>query len=1092
MSLPANPPLPRAPRALLIGCALLFPWAIAVAQSSPRSARAAVDWDVTQPRGTPRVIDFETDVGTWISVDVAPDGRWLAFNLLASVYRVPIAGGEATNLTANTGVALNFHPRISPNGSTIAFVTDRAGGERRVWLMDSDGSNARALMSAAKLAPSELDWMPDGRNVLIKSQGIWLAPVDSGAARRLLQGANWPSASSDGQHVYYHGSSPGASSGRIAGSDFLDGAFQLRRFTIADSSILDITHGIQKQMYKGSSGGGIAPEISPDGRWLAFARRVPDGTISYKGQRIGPRTALFLRDLETGIECKLMDPIEQDVSEGVKVERVLPGYAWMPDGGSIVIAQGGRIRRVHVHDGRVETIPFSAHVHRVISQQTRAEMRLTDGPFEARYRRDHTASPDGRTVLFQAVGKIYAQLLPDGTPRRLTPASFAWMEYFPSWSPDGQWIAFTTWSDTAGGHLWKVPANGGDPVRVTDRPAEYAKPSWSPDGRELLVSRGSGATLRGRTMADNEWYDLVRFSADGVPASGVKVVTVDATPTQYTSMPILRGTWTATNRIYYVDYENRLVSVRPDGSDRTIHMRTPGRATNPAISPDGHWVAFEWQEEVRLAPISAKMPAPADSLTTRSSTRRVSRGGGWDPRWRDVKTLEFGNASTYSVYRLDTRQTNDRVLGSLIIPRHIGRGMIAFTNAHIVPMTSREEQSIEQATVVVTGSRISCVGNCSTEGADRVIDARGKTIIPGWVDTHAHHYAGYAGGMVPEHNAEHAVYLAYGVTTATDPLGPHEIIFTAAELIEAGKTVGARTFSPGVTYSASTDSTPEDIRIGLERRRSWGAWQSKINMNRPERQWLLQSARELGISVTSENGDLYENLAMVMDGQLGFEHLLAYVPLYSDITRFMGKAQFCYNSTWLGTGPSAWTEEYGFYEFKPWQDAKQRRWVPWRDLVDSRRTMYRPNTDYSFAMVAQGVADVLGEGGCASFGEHFEQPGVANHWLVWTAVPAMTPYQALRVASMGGAEFMGMTKDIGSIEAGKLADLIILNSNPLANIRNTTDMQYVMKGGVLYDPDSLDELWPTNKPFGAYPWVNAEAFLGDDRPTNHFDRRPPK
>jgi hypothetical protein len=341
--------------------------------------------------------------------------------------------------------------------------------------------------------------------------------------------------------------------------------------------------------------------------------------------------------------------------------------------------------------------------------------------------------------------------------------------------------------------------------------------------------------------------------------------------------------------------------------------------------------------------------------------------------------------------------------------------------------------------------------------------------------------------MIPEHNAEHAVYLAYGVTTATDPLGPHEIIFTTAELIEAGKTVGPRTFSTGLKFGAG-EANYEDMVVGLKRRDSWGAWQIKLNTYRPKQQWVLEAARELGMSTTSENGDLYQNLAMIMDGQLGTEHLFTQVPLYSDVTRFMGKAAFCYNSTWLGTGPAAWTEEWGFYEFKPWQDAKQRRWVPWRDLVDSRRTMYRPETDYSFAIVAQGVADVLAEGGCSSFGEHYEQPGVANHWIVWSAVPAMSPYQALWVASMGGAEFMGMTQDIGSIEAGKLADLIILNSNPLTDIRSTTDMQFVMKGGVLYEPDSLDEVWPRQKPFGAYPWLDPDAYLNDDRPTNYFDR----
>ena len=167
-----------------------------------------------------------------------------------------------------------------------------------------------------------------------------------------------------------------------------------------------------------------APEVSPDGKWLAFVRRIPDGTISWRGHRFGPRSALWLRNLETGAEKLAMDPVEQDIVEGGKVLRPFPGYAWSSDGGSIVVTQGGLLRRLDVASGRVETVPFSAKVQRTISELANTQTRITDQPFQTRFARWQTASPDGRALAFQAVGRIWLMGLPNGTPRRVTPASF--------------------------------------------------------------------------------------------------------------------------------------------------------------------------------------------------------------------------------------------------------------------------------------------------------------------------------------------------------------------------------------------------------------------------------------------------------------------------------------------------------------------------------------------------------------------------------------------------------------------------------------------------------------------------------------------
>ena len=236
----------------------------------------------------------------------------------------------------------------------------------------------------------------------------------------------------------------------------MQGARQIRRLDLRTGQIHEITSGESVQQGQSSSGGGLAPEISPDGRWLAFARRIPDGTISHQGLKFGPRTALWLRDLESGAERLLMDPIEVDMAEGMKVSRDLPGYGWARDGKSLVIAQGGKIRRVDVASGAVSTIPFTARVQRTISEMAGQAARSFEPQLSpVKFPRWTTSSPDGKRLAFQAAGRIYVMDLPSGTPRRLTPATFEPLEMSPAWSPDGNdRVRELGRSDL--GHLWKI------------------------------------------------------------------------------------------------------------------------------------------------------------------------------------------------------------------------------------------------------------------------------------------------------------------------------------------------------------------------------------------------------------------------------------------------------------------------------------------------------------------------------------------------------------------------------------------------------------------------------------------------------------
>jgi Tol biopolymer transport system component len=1108
-------------------------------RADPGNGRA---WDVTLARGKTREIDFTTSEGTWLSPSLSPDGRWIVFDLLGHIYRMPSAGGEAQPLTQNSGVALNFQPRISPDGKTIAFISDRRGQDN-LWLMDADGSNPRPVFTDLNLTAAEPAWTPDGRYVVVRrggssnpdapgpatGGGLYMYHRDGGQGIQLVassggRGAGggggggapaWPTISSDGRYLYYQ------TSMTVEDHEPLSGAYQLRRFDFKTGEIIDITAGESSGAAAGriSSGGAVAPEVSPDGRWLAFAREIPDGTLSYKGHKFGPRTALWLRDLKNGTERMLMDPIEPMVASGSKTLGILPRYEWARDGKSILITQGGKLRRVDVATGSVATIPFTAPVHRTISEMARKQFRITDDAVQAKFIRWPSTSADGKTIAFVAIGRIYVQDGAAGKPRRVTPASFTPLEYAPTWAPDGKWLAFVTFDDSARGQLWKVPAAGGTPQRLTKEAADFVDPVWSPDGKSIVVARGN-ATAAGRTITANAYYDLVRIAATPLAGGDTgEVVSTVGRPSEASlggeaRRQLVRPSFGPEGRLFYPEERaapagqaatggrgtggTALVSVKPDGSDKTVHLTLPS-ADEIVPSPDGNYVAFQEGDNVYVAPMkfsgTGAEPIRIDKKRGELPVTRVSRDGGLFPRWRDKNTLEFGSGNQFFVRHVDTGIT-DTITLSVNVPRAVPTGSVALTGARLV--TLDHKKVIDSGTIVIRGSRIACVGTCSTAGVDRVVDAHGKTIIPGWVDMHSHHHREWR-GMRPKHDYEVAMYLAYGVTTDLDPSMWSQNIFPTAELIEAGEMIGPRSFSTGDPLTRGDGARSNELANLVEAQHAvrkmvdWGATEIKqyAQPRRDQRQWVSDAARQVGANVTAEGGDFLEDLSMIMDGQTGWEHAFSEVPMYSDGAKFFGKAGATYSPTLVVAGPGPWSIEYFFQSSDVWKDSKQRLWFPWRMLIPETRVRWlRPETDYAYPLIAQAMADVIAEGGNGALGSHGEHHGLDAHWEVWMEASALGNMGALETASLGGAKFLGADQDIGSLEVGKLADLMVLNANPLDDIHNTLNMQYVMKGGILYDAGTLDEVWPKRVPWGSYYWVNKDELQMNDKPADIFDKKP--
>jgi hypothetical protein len=263
--------------------------------------------------------------------------------------------------------------------------------------------------------------------------------------------------------------------------------------------------------------------------------------------------------------------------------------------------------------------------------------------------------------------------------------------------------------------------------------------------------------------------------------------------------------------------------------------------------------------------------------------------------------------------------------------------------------------------------------------------------------------------------------------------------------------------------------------------KAYGARMIKVYQQprRAERLWLAQACREEHMLLTAEGaGELQTDLSMVIDGFTAFEHALPY-ELHDDVVQFLAHAGSYYTPTLIVAygGPEA--EDY-FYQMKnPHDDEKLRRFVPHRmlDQLGRRHPWVWPD-EYHFPTVAEGAARVVKAGGHVSLGAHGQLQGLGAHWELWAMAgegildggSALSPLDAWRAATRSAAEKLGLLPDLGTVETGKLADLIVLDADPLADIHNSVKIRYVIKNGQLFDGPTLASEWPTQTPLPKMFW----------------------
>ncbi len=1048
-----------------------------------------------------RKVEYSTTEGTWVSLDVSPDGKTIVFDLVGHLYVMGIEGGNATPITS--GMAFDSQPRFSPNGKLLVFVSDRSGATN-VWISNVDGSNARQITSDTNSMFVSPSWTPNGRYILVSrmkpkayrsslelrmydvqgGSGLAVEPEhgSEGQPEKNIVGAT---SSPDGRYFYYATRSPGPGEGA---------KWQLAR--------RDLRTG-EEETITSENGGAFRPVLSPDGTKLVYATHYEGGA------------AIRVRDLATGEERWFKHPTQRDAQESGVIDRdLLPGYAFTPDGQSILMTYGGKFHRLDLKSAQDTEIAFQAKVLRELGPKLNFQTRVDEGPVEARLIQGAVESPDGGRIAFSALGHLYTvKRGSDEKPKRVTSSEDG--EFEPAWSPDGKSLAYVTWSAKTGGAVWKVAADGGEPTKLTLFIAYYEQPAWAPDGSAILVLRAP------RDMAleqSDQWLrpigglELVLVPADGAAATVI-------TPAAHYSFPHFAG---ADKRIFVTQLQKpnlqnvnySLVSMNTDGTDRHEVLKLAakniwgsdfGPPVKIQVSPEGAQAIALYRSQVYLfdLPIVGGSAPTIDLSAPAVSVYRLTDVGADFASWADGgKTVTWAVGSTYFRLPLSDLSTGTQSAAgstaapatnspeqamklkpetqrvSVTTPRAMPEGTVVLRGAKVITM--RGDEILRSADIVIHNNRIQSVGARGSvklpQGA-KLIDVNGTTIVPGFIDTHAHWF-NIKRGVLDFENWDFLATLAYGITAGRDPQTYTSDIFAYQDLADAGLIIGPRAYTTGPGLFSTNDFHSEaEAEKVVSRYKDY----YRTNMvksyevgDREQRQFVVEACAKLQVMPTTEGGaEMIMDLTHVIDGFGGNEHQFPIASLYSDVTNLVAQSGIYYTPTFIiGYYDGPGTEDQYFETTDVYNNPKLRHFIP-LDVLDEKTSdlrWYRKDK-YSFQTGAASAWQIQKGAGKVCVGGHGELQGASFHWQLWSLqAGGMSPLEALRSATLNGAEAIGLAQDLGSIEPGKLADMVILNKDPLEDIHNTTSVKYVMKNGVLYDGDTLNEVWPAQKTAGPFWW----------------------
>ena len=1052
--------------AMLVACSVHAADKSAQEPEDPKSKK----WDVNHPPGEAYFADIDVTQGTWMNVDVSPDGKNVLFDLLGDLYIMPIKGGEAKAITHS--IAWEMQAKFSPNGKKIAYTSDQGGGDN-IWIMDVDGTNQKQVTKESFRLLNSPSWSPDGQYITAKKHftsqrslgagEIWLYHTAGGAGLQLTKRPNdqkdigEPVFSADGKRVYFsRDSTPGA---------IFEYSKDSNR-TIYEIFSVDRHDGKVRKEVSGM-GGAVRPTPSPDGKYLAFVKRIRN------------QSSLFIKDLATGNEKPVYKNLERDMQETWAIHGVYPNIAWTPDSESLVFWAGGKIQKLDRVTQVAKEVPFHVKTKKEMRKAVRFNVNPGPDDFDTKMLRWVQVSPNGKQVVFQSLGQLYTRNLPDGKPKLLTKVKGEFA-FYPSYSADGKWITYASWSDTKQGAIKKIKAKGGRSLSLTEQPGKYIEPRFSSDGKNVIYRKVTNGRLLPPTYNMNP--GVYQVAAKGGKS---KLITESGNNPFYSADG---------KRVYLTRFANKktnLVSVNLQGLDTITHASSQW-ATEYSLSPDNRFLSFKERYQLYVIPFThaAKSISLSPKIKNLPIIRISEEGGNYVSWGKDNQTINWSLGAELHQLKLPAAQfwsEKQKELEPKLtnigfkVKSDIPKGNMLLTGAKIVTM--KGDLVIDKGDVLIKDNKIVAVGEVGSLDVPtnaNTIELSGKTIIPGIVDVHWHGSQG-SNQITPKQNWMNLASLAFGVTTIHDPSNDTGEIFATAEMARKGLTVAPRIFSTGrILYGAETYITVEinsldDATKHLNRLKQQGAFSVK-SYNQPrrdQRQQVLEAARQTQMMVVPEGGSTFQhNLTMIIDGHTGIEHSIPVAAIYDDVKQLWSQSETGYTPTLVVAYGGIWGENYWYQHDEVWKHPLLSQYVPKEVLYPrSIRRDIAPEVDYNHFNNARVSAELQDLGVGVQLGAHGQREGLGSHWEMWMfAQGGMTPLEVLRAATIDGAKYIGMEQYIGSIEVGKLADLVILDSDPLEDIYKTDQVDKVMINGRLFESETMDEI-------GNYPNKRDKLFF---------------